>query len=376
MRCERLRAARWLVHGPGPQETFASMLERVLERYGTIEPWWGMGQHAVHRTHARSIDDPGAKLTVLLSERMGVSVAQMHRHRLRETEVLCLAAQRRNFCRVCWMQADSLGHARTFRAPLQSLFALTCDRHPDEPLATAPPPSRGMRLRQIPVGSPARLDRIAHRRLAWLGPFAKRMERCVLGLAPWPAAWRGTLAEARLLLMLLAGNLAPYASAPLISMAYYEGAADAFRTRATPCRQPRNPWDAVRMLGDAPTRRMMLWVAAWYHTCPVDPVLWPTWPRGARGFGPVGAQREDPSNYTSVAQLVATLLGSNDPVVENARRRGVSDRPDPLDLSDRAMRTLVGTFWPDYVRSVRTTLWGASPRTDDSSASRCARGST
>ena len=333
-------APRWLIAAPGPQETYASILERAVERYGAIEPWWGVGTAAPPQFEAgRTIDDPGLRRIRLLAERVGISMRQMREHRLPESPLLLAQPLRRIYCPACWRLADTQGAARTFRSPWQSIFALMCDIHREVPLRAAPPWYRQMPLSRVAVDEGAILSADVRRILQWLEPIAMQMERALAGQCAWPAHWRGSAHECRLLLVLMTGHLAPYTKEALIS-SFYDALGHGIFGGTVPAPALPAGWDTLRTMAAPDTRRALVWVAAWFHTCPEDDVLWPPW------LGPLDRRHRlakgelpwrHPQRYPSAVALARHLLCQVDPLTHRVERLGVMDLSTYVPLRDAGM---------------------------------------
>jgi hypothetical protein len=326
----RLYVPRWLIAPPGPQETYSSMLERAVERYGAIEPWWGVGpDNAPDFPPGQTIDDPGNRRIILLADRMGLPPAHMRMHRLPESADLLAPTVRRVFCPACWRANDEAEEPRAYRGPWQSLFSITCDRHPDVLLRLAPPWRERMSRQRIWVGNTEGTGAINEAVLRWLKPLARAMGDAVAGRAPWPSGWRGGVDELKLLLILMTGRVSPFSPSPLIEHLTSMAVLRPRRRAAGPLPTHRPSWATVRHLGDPEARQSLLWLAAWFHSCPEDPSLWPAWmgrvdqhvkrlPRGALSYG-------DPLRYATVSELAVQLLRQVDPVIQAAERMGTLD---------------------------------------------------
>jgi hypothetical protein len=154
---------------------------------------------------------------------------------------------------------------------------------------------------------------------AWLVPQARRLEAALRPGAAWPAMWRGSAHECRVLMAALCLRLVPDADVRFLDPFrqalgdYSDGPASTMRVR--------DPWDAVRMMSSPASRRALLWATLWYFAMPTDEQLWPVWLRRGDRYGgrppPGTPTRDDPRFYRSLDALVSQYVLLSNP----ARRR-------------------------------------------------------
>lgn len=323
-----IRLPQWLIAPVQPEETYRSILERVQERYGRVERFWQFSTApTLPAPGAVSVDGMDQARVRRMAMHLGMPVAALYRHRLVDHDSLLAEPFRRLFCPRCWAEADAAGLPRIFRSAMQGIFVVACDRHPDELLREAAVPCERMGRARIDVGMYAEdADWVRHL-TRWLAALARQLAASLCANAPWPDTWRGSTRECRIMISALCLEVTPDGAPCLLdafraTLGDYGGHALAYEGRVNA------PWDMLRVMASAATRRALLWAVLWYFAMPEDEATWPTWVcRGDRDSIKRGMpRRDDPTYYRSLEHLLATLSAANNPLVHARRQR------DPLAM--------------------------------------------
>lgn len=329
---------RWLIAAPGPQETFRSILERVYECYGLVDPRWAFSfdPHLAHAA-APPIDAMGIQGIRRMAHHLKMPASSLYEHRISDGPYLLAEPFRRVFCPACWKESDSKALPRTFRAPLQSLFAITCDRHPSIFLreAARSGPNLGrqrIHLRMFEDDEAPEIQELT----AWLVPCAQRLEAALRGRIGWPTDWRGSTHECRVLMIALCLRLVPDAGTCFLDH-FRQALGDYSIGVPVSTIRLRDPWDAVRMMPSPSARRALLWAVLWYFAMPTNDSFWPVWlcngGRGSRTPAPGTLARDDPRHYTSLDALIRQCVLQSNPARQRQRKLNPRRNTESAGLS-------------------------------------------
>lgn len=292
------RQTRWIIPGPGPDESIASLVGRAATKYGLTEQELvaDLMGGTIDTIRSFDLDVPPSRVVHAIATAVGVPDKSLFACRLDASPRWLAPSARCVYCPECWAEDDAAGRPRGFRRQWASVLRPICMRHgrplirclardteqPSLHLWGNDPASRGKRRECLDV-----LDKLG-----------AALEATLFDGADWPRDWSESAVEARRVLLASALNCASQAAFPATSSLmlptelapYVHGPSHTFPPQHTP------EWETFRALSDPGFRRGALWMAA-SRTIP--------------GF--------DAQNWSNAPALVRQAMGTKTHATELAR---------------------------------------------------------